>query len=129
MREIPLNTTLDYQKQRSMNLILRNHQMYTMVNIDRCKFKGLYAIWYYRRCLYVGQSKKQTVYDRLYQHLSECHNDDLKLWIDVYKERLMFTTVVFPINIQDLIDQSEVYLIHSLEPETNKQHKRGNNDA
>ena len=117
-----MNTDLLHRYQTSLDKIQRNHLAYALINIDHCRYKGLYAIWFHQRCLYVGQSKKRTVYDRLYEHLSGCHNDKLKLWIDVYKNRLTFTTANLEVDDQEFIDQSEVFLIHSLEPETNKQH-------
>ena len=52
-------------KATAMERIRENARPLSLWNIDNCKFAGLYAIWYKHRCLYVGQSERQTVYSRL----------------------------------------------------------------
>lgn len=95
-------------------------QSLLLKNIDGCKYLGLYAVWYRHRCLYVGQSDKQTVYDRLYRHLSDCHNARLKLWIRVKDGELGFTSSAVCHSARHLIRGIERWLIEQLDPETNK---------
>ena len=106
----------------SLDAIQKNPRTFTLVNIDKCKFRGIYAIWWQRRCLYVGESRDQTVYHRLYRHWSKCHNERLRLWIEVKRENLNFTTFVVTERDFIFILQLEKFLIHSLQPETNIRH-------
>ena len=100
--------------------IRENARPLSLWYIDNCKFTGLYAIWYKHRCLYVGQSELQTVYARLYAHLSQCHNEALKLWIRVKDGTLRFTSCRIDNGTAGTIRAVESYLIRHLDPETNK---------
>lgn len=107
--------------------IQENHLSLSLLNIDYCRFVGLYAIWYRHRCLYVGQSDRQTVYDRLYRHLSDCHNENLRLWIRVKNGDLRFTSSKVGDDNVSAINGIETYLIRVLNPETNIQKQPGEN--
>ena len=109
--------------------IRRNHRSLSLKQIEESQFAGLYAIWYRHRCIYVGQSDQQTVYDRLYDHLSNCHNELLRLWIRVKDGTLRFTSsrVDETGYGKGTIRQVEAYLIRTLNPETNKQRPGGPN--
>ena len=108
-----------------MDEIRQNHRPLSLRNVDNCQFSGLYAIWYKHRCLYVGQSERQTVYTRLYAHLSDCHNERLKLWIQVKRGVLRFTSSQVDDDESGTIRKLESYLICKLAPETNKQRPCG----
>lgn len=122
-------TCLCELKTRVLVDIRRNHRSLSLKQIEEPQFAGLYAIWYRHRCIYVGQSDQQTVYDRLYAHLSNCHNEFLRLWIRVKDGTLRFTssTVDEMSYGKGTIRRVEVYLIRTLNPETNKQRPGGTN--
>ena len=108
--------------------IRENPRPLTLWNIDSCRFAGLYAIWYKHRCLYVGQSERQTVYARLYAHLSRCHNEALSLWIRVKDGNLRFTTYRIDDVTVGIIPSVESHLIRHLDPETNEIRPKGKDD-
>lgn len=112
-------------KTAAAETIRENARPLTLWNIDSCRFAGLYAIWYKHRCLYVGQSERQTVYARLYAHLSRCHNEALRLWIRVKDGTLRFTACRIDNATVGTIRSVESHLIRHLDPETNEIRPRG----
>ena len=115
-------------KATAMERIRENAKPLSLWNIDNCKFAGLYAIWYKHRCLYVGQSERQTVYSRLYAHLSRCHNEGLRLWIQVKDGTLRFTSCRIDNVTAGTIRAIETHLIRHLDPETNEIRPCGGNE-
>ena len=121
----PSRATMSRLKTVVMEEIRQNPRPLLLRNVDNCQFSGLYAIWYRHRCLYIGQSERQTVYARLYAHLSDCHNDQLKLWIQVKRDVLRFTSSHVDDEESGTIRKLESYLICKLDPETNEQRPGG----
>ncbi len=80
---------------------------------------GIYAFWFNTNCIYVGKAEKQTLKHRLTQHYRNCHNDNLKLWIDVYGKQLKFCYL--ELQTEGRIDYLERKFIYRLQPITNKQ--------
>ena len=120
----PSRATMSRLKTVVMEELRQNPRPLLLRNVDNCQFSGLYAIWYRHRCLYVGQSAQQTVYARLYAHLSNCHNERLKLWIQVKRGVLCFTSSYVD-DESGTIRKLESYSICKLDPETNEQRPRG----
>lgn len=104
-----------------------NHRHLLLREFEETRFAGLYAVWYRHRCLYVGKSDQQTVYNRLWRHVASSHNAALRLWVRVKNGELRFTTLsvetspLRDLSIQQFIDAAEALLIHKLDPETNIQ--------
>ncbi|MCO6433067.1 GIY-YIG nuclease family protein [Nitrosomonas nitrosa] len=82
--------------------------------------KGIYAFWYGKRCIYIGQAKNQLLKDRLLQHFKRSHNQSLNIWIEAYGPELDFC--VLPIKTKN-IDKVEKYFIRRWQPVTNMQSK------
>lgn len=80
---------------------------------------GVYAFWLNGKCIYVGKAEKQTLKERLTQHYRNCHNDYLKLWINVYGKRLKFCYL--RLNNHKRVGFIERKFIYRLQPMTNKQ--------
>ena len=78
---------------------------------------GIYGIWYRRYCIYIGQTKSQSISKRLEQHWKGSHNSNLRLWIETKGSEL---SVWFQA-IQNCgsIDQVERYCIQRFQPVTN----------
>ena len=114
-------------KARVLVDICCDHRPLSLKQIERSRFAGLYAIWYRHRCIYVGESHLQTVYDRLYAHLSSSHNDLLRRWIRVKNGILLFTSSAVDEERHGTgtIGRMENYLIQSLNPVTNKDRPGG----
>ena len=127
MLNLWLMTYLCNLKAIVLKKVQEDRKSLSLRNIEHFKFVGLYAIWYRHRCLYVGQSERQTVYSRLYAHLSDCHNERLRLWIRVKDGALCFTSSLIDDEDVDSIRGIENYLIRVLDPETNKQRPGGAN--
>lgn len=109
----------------AISSIRENAKPLSLWYIDNCRFTGLYAIWYRHRCLYIGQSDRQTVYARLYAHLSQCHNESLRLWIRVKDGKLKFTSFRIDDAAVGTVRAVESYLIRHLDPEANKVRPEG----
>ncbi len=93
---------------------------FNILNIDALGDEsGIYAFWFNGNCLYVGKAEKQTLKERLTQHYRNCHNNNLKLWIDVYGKRLKFCYL--ELQTTSRIDYLERKFIYRLQPITNKQ--------
>ncbi len=84
--------------------------------------RGVYGLWHGERCLYVGQAKDQDIGDRLLQHWSDCHNEILKAWIDVYGSDIEFCYIS---SDKIRIDVLEDTLIKKYQPVANKTGKGG----
>lgn len=80
---------------------------------------GVYAFWFNKICIYIGKAERQTLKERLTQHYRNCHNNDLKLWIDVYGKELKFCYL--KLNNSKKVDFIEKRFIYRLQPTTNKQ--------
>ena len=76
--------------------------------------KGLYAIWFNKKCLYIGKSN--NIKQRLTRHWANCHNKDLKLWIQA-KNNLEFCYK--PYNCNADLSQEEYKYIEKYKPITN----------
>ncbi|CAC9596871.1 hypothetical protein [uncultured Gammaproteobacteria bacterium] len=48
-----------------------------------------YTFWFNNRCIYIGKAEQKTLKERLIQYYRNCHNDDLKLWIEVVSNILI----------------------------------------
>lgn len=83
---------------------------------DECY--GVYGFWYKRRCIYIGKAEKQPIKVRLMQHWSDCHNDDLKLWIQTKGKELKITYKI--LDNKDSIHSYERFYISKYQPITNK---------
>lgn len=93
---------------------------FNILNIDNLgNESGIYAFWFNGNCLYVGKAEKQTLKERLTQHYRNCHNNDLKLWIEVHGKRLKFCCL--SLQKKDRINFLEKKFIYRLQPMTNKQ--------
>lgn len=81
---------------------------------------GIYAFWFNNWCIYVGKAEQQDLKERLTQHYRNCHNDGLKLWIEVYGNELEFCYLELKGN-KKKVDFLERKFIYRLQPVTNKQ--------
>ena len=77
---------------------------------------GVYAIWAPRRCVYVGQAKRQSLRKRLKDHLHKSHNEELNVWIRSSVE-LSFTVEL--VENKEGIDRLERLRISQYSPLTN----------
>lgn len=94
---------------------------FNMLNIDNLSNGvGIYAFWFNNRCVYVGKAEQQTLKERLTQHYRNCHNDGLKLWIEVYGCQLQFCYLELQKN-KSRVDFLEKKFIYRLQPMTNIQ--------
>lgn len=86
--------------------------------------RGVYAFWYEvtGRCLYVGKAQRQSIHSRLRQHWGKERNPELALWMKNFGNKITFC--YFSVENVAHIDRLEKRLIHLLNPETNKQHKK-----
>ena len=82
---------------------------------------GLYGFWFGKRCLYVGQAKRQPIALRLEQHWRGTHNDYLADWIRAKGSQLRVSYVV--VEQPTDIDNLESAYIKRFQPITNKQLK------
>ncbi len=80
---------------------------------------GVYGFWLVRRCIYIGKAEKQSIRNRLFQHLTDCHNADLSAFIDAYGNELRIACKC--IDRLDQIDVMERYCIRRFQPITNVQ--------
>lgn len=98
---------------------------FNRINIDKIKhIPGIYAFWFYNRCIYVGKTENQTLKKRLTQHYNNCHNDELKLWIHAYGKKLKFCCLELGTKSQKKrIGYLEKNFIYRLQPIANKQLK------
>lgn len=93
---------------------------FNILNINNLNDEiGVYAFWFNGTCIYVGKTEKQTLKERLTQHYRNCHNNRLKLWINVYGKELRFCYL--GISNCKKVDSIERTFIYRLQPITNKQ--------
>ncbi len=78
---------------------------------------GVYGIWYFKRCIYIGKAEKQPISNRLQQHWSMSHNKYLQFWIDARGRDLKVSYK--PISSKQRIDVYERYFINRFQPVTN----------
>lgn len=80
--------------------------------------KGVYAIWFRKRCIYVGLASQQSIARRLRQHWEQSHNEDLALWIRAKGSALTFNyqSLDDPVDIQTF----EHECIRRFQPVANK---------
>lgn len=79
---------------------------------------GVYGLWFGRRCLYVGQAKKQPIAARLSQHWKGTHNQALAAWVKAKGGEL--TVSYFVAERRSVIDDLEKMYIRQFQPLTNK---------
>ncbi|SMN12389.1 hypothetical protein SPBRAN_836 [uncultured Candidatus Thioglobus sp.] len=94
-----------------------NHivKKFNMLNINNMgDGVGIYAFWFNNRCLYVGKAEQQTLKNRLTQHYRNCHNDDLKLWIEVYGCKLQFCYLELQKNRVDFLERKFIYRLQPI---------------
>jgi hypothetical protein len=77
---------------------------------------GVYGLWYGDYCIYIGQSQDQGIKERLIQHWSGSHNDDLKDWIAGFGSEIEFG---YKIIEKAKIDYFEQFYIRKFQPSTN----------
>ena len=93
-----------------------------MLNINLLNDEsGIYVFWFNGQCIYVGKAAQQTLKERLLQHYRNCHNDNLRLWIEVYGCQLQFC--FFQLSTNRRIDFLEKKFIYRLQPIANKTNK------
>ncbi|MCY4163929.1 MAG: GIY-YIG nuclease family protein [bacterium] len=99
-----------------------HHQLaFKLTSLDKIpKAHGLYGLWYHKRCLYVGQAKKQIISERLKQHWKGSHNEYLSDWITATGSDIRISFLI--IEIQSRIDELEKYYINKFQPVTNIQY-------
>ena len=92
-------------------------------NIERIpdEWIGVYSFWCSRICVYVGKAKYQPIKKRLSQHYTNCHNDELQLWLSS-SHLIEFSYDV--VKSVDLIDVKERKTIKDFAPLTNKTLKK-----
>ena len=83
---------------------------------------GVYAFWFRStgKCIYVGESTKQTIKMRLHQHWRGSHSAKLQLWMQAYGEDL---NVCYAPVARNRIKKLEQRLIERWIPEANDRHK------
>ena len=108
------------------NRLVNEKLSFNVGNIELSKFKGIYAIWWSHKCLYVGKSDERTVHKRLSEHLANCHNQELRDWIEAKNGLLKVSFVNLEANKEAIkyIHEIEAVLIKLLSPELNKTNKR-----
>jgi len=101
---------------------LRRWSYATLEEVPR-DLTGIYTFWYRRtgRCIYVGETSRQTVQVRLRQHWLGSHNETLNLWIRAYGNDLDVCYAPFD---GDRVKTLERRLIRRWKPEANKKHNR-----
>ena len=101
-----------------------NQQRLQFRFIEQTRCKGVYAIWWKHRCLYVGKAVNDTIYKRLASHLSGSHNRNLSLWIGAKNGDLKFSyaELNYFVDKVKIISMVETQLIKVLEAELNIQH-------
>lgn len=93
---------------------LRRRKPFRHANISTETATGVYIIWWRKICLYVGKAERQTVGDRMLQHWNECHNIELRTWIEAKRSDLEYCCASV-----NKIGRSEKHLIRVLRPRTN----------
>lgn len=80
--------------------------------------RGVYGIWFRRRCIYVGKAGDQSISERLVQHWKRSHNERFQAWIEAKGSRLRvaFLIVTNPI----CIDAYERLCINRFQPIANQ---------
>jgi hypothetical protein len=92
---------------------------FTLAHIHRYApdLPGVYTFWFGRYCVYVGQSKKQSIRKRLIDHWQGSHNPALSIWIKAKKDSL--TVSWLPVERVAVIPVIEKRCIQRLQPLTN----------
>lgn len=77
---------------------------------------GIYSFWFNGKCIYVGETTKQSLQKRLLNHYLKCHNNCLKNWIN---SRFNIYFNFEAINDSIIIKEKEEYLIKFWDPVCN----------
>ena len=80
--------------------------------------RGVYGIWYRRRCIYVGKADSQPISRRLEQHWRHSHNDRLQAWITSRGRQLRISYLA--LSPRRNIDIYERYFIARFQPLANQ---------
>ena len=101
----------------------RPHELarpFTQRNIERLPDEavGVYGLWFGQICLYVGKAERQPMKVRLLNHFNNCHNPDLKNWLNAYSKDIVF--VAKTIDDRSRIHWAERQYISRFVPRTNK---------
>lgn len=83
---------------------------------------GVYAFWFRHtgRCIYVGETTKQTIRVRLQQHWRGSHSGRLRLWMQAYGDHF---DVCYAMVRANRIKRLERRLIERWLPEANERDK------
>jgi hypothetical protein len=77
---------------------------------------GVYIFTHKKSYIYVGQSRKQGVHERLLSHHTSSHNEAFRQWISALGNDLRFT---YHFCRDEDVDHLEKCLINKLQPITN----------
>ncbi len=100
-----------------MALSSRKPFNYAMIEKVSLSCPGVYVFWFNKVCIYVGKSDR-PVKERLREHWTSCHNDELKKWIKALGSKLEFQWEC--LGEITKIRSKEQYYIDSFKPLTNK---------
>ena len=83
--------------------------------------RGVYGLWFKKRCIYVGKAEDQSITERLRQHWNDwpgTHNDDLSSWIRAKGSELRVAFVIA--EEKSKVSSLEKFYIRRFQPLTNK---------
>lgn len=89
------------------------------INAMPTDLRGIYIFWCRTRAraIYVGQSEKQTLKERILQEWRNSHNEELRDWIQEFGEHL--DVYYFEVTKYNLIRRIEARLIRWFKPLAN----------